>query len=205
MSKGNNKKHNKNTIAPGNTISDSEAYQKTVEIREKRINIVFKVIYVDAIFFAAIFLEIVKSFEKGLTSTYIMEACIAAFLLVMLGYMISYIFNEMKCMKLVAADLSKDQMHKTEESYSRIFTHLIVAGLSSFVIGALGIYFAEHFTQKFLYGMFVLPFFPWAVCFFCLYSPKIKDKDILHGILCVLVTTALISFFWINAFLATQT
>ena len=45
------KKQTSDIVAPGKAVSDSQEYKDTVEIREKRIGIVFKVIYVIAIFF----------------------------------------------------------------------------------------------------------------------------------------------------------
>lgn len=125
------KKPEAQSVAIGKSVSDSETYSKTVEIREKRIGIVFKVIYVAAIFFAGIFVEMGNSFGKGLTFAYLIEACAAAFLLMMLVYMVAYIINEMKCLKLTENDLPQRQTDATERSYTNIFTYLYVAGLTA--------------------------------------------------------------------------
>ena len=46
-------------------------FDREAEIRDKRINIVFKVIYVIAAFFAAIFTIIAGSYTKGLSDTFV--------------------------------------------------------------------------------------------------------------------------------------
>ena len=66
---------------PAKTDLDQEKHVQTIEIRDKRINIVFKTIYVFAIFFAAVFLDLSRQLSAGLTSVFAAEACLAAFLL----------------------------------------------------------------------------------------------------------------------------
>ena len=54
-----------------------EQYSKEIDIREKRINIVFKTIYVFAIFFAAIFVDMGNRVGKVIDVIYMCEACIS--------------------------------------------------------------------------------------------------------------------------------
>lgn len=71
------------TVKPKGSEKESR-FDREAEIREKRIGIVFKVIYVIAAFFAAIFTIISGSYASGLTDTYILFACTDGFLLCLL-------------------------------------------------------------------------------------------------------------------------
>ena len=125
---------------------DTDTYNKRFEIREKRINTVFKVIYVFAIMFVTVFLDISNKFYSGMGTMYGIECCIASFLLVMLGSMVLYIINEMKCMKLNAADLSKEQIIDTEKSYSNIFVNLYICGLACLIFAAIHVWLPNDFV-----------------------------------------------------------
>ena len=116
-------------------------FDREAEIREKRIGIVFKVIYVIAAFFAAIFTIISGSYASGLTDTYILFACADGFLLCLLVYMLVYIFNELKCLKLNADALSDAQHKRTEDAYSFIFTYFFLGSMTAIACGcAIGCY-----------------------------------------------------------------
>lgn len=106
--------HSSSIPKEGTTIS--------IDFREKRIAIVFKTIYVFAIFFAAIFIDMASRATNGIDITFSAEACFSAFFVVVMWYIVSYIFNEMKCMTAKASD---KQANLTEESYSRIFSAFI--------------------------------------------------------------------------------
>ena len=75
------------------THKNHDRFDKEAEIREKRISIIFKVIYVIAFAFAAVLTVIGESYGNGLTDTYILFACADGFLLCLLIYMLVYIFN----------------------------------------------------------------------------------------------------------------
>ena len=107
------------------------------EIREKRIGIIFKIIYVIAIFFASVFMLISNTYIKGLTDIYIIQICFAAFLFCILLYMIMYIFNELKCLKICSNDLPKAQEEKTEHSYSAIFEYFFQGGITALLCAFL--------------------------------------------------------------------
>lgn len=148
-------------VEPDKSVSNSQEYKETIDIREKRIGIVFKVIYVIAIFFAAIFLDMGKTFGNGLTYAYIFEVCVASFLLVIIGYMVFYIVNEMKCLKLNATDLPKVQVDITEKSYSKIFANLYVSGVTSLLCLCAGIGNFDKINYSWLIGIFLVAFFVW--------------------------------------------
>lgn len=100
----------------------------SIEIREKRINIVFKVLYVFAIAFGTIFLNLAKSFSTTLNGFYLIESCLLSLLLVVIVYMVFYIINEMQCLKIGVLDYKKEDHDKqfehmvnTENSYNCIF------------------------------------------------------------------------------------
>ena len=199
-SKAPQKKQTSDIVAPGKAVSDSQEYKDTVEIREKRIGIVFKVIYVIAIFFAAIFLEIAKTFGNGLTNAYIFEVCVSSFFLVMIGYMVFYIINEMKCLKLNATDLPKLQVDITEKSYSKIFSNLYVSGITSLLCLCVGIEELEKINQSWLMVIFLIAFFAWFGSFIA--QMYIKNKVvgiILQGVSCVSVTVTIISILLLPA------
>lgn len=150
--KNNSKKYNKqkqtnDTVTPGKSISDSQEYRDTLDIREKRIGIMFKVLYVIAAFFAATFMLVVNASGNGLPATYIVYACVTTFLLCLLFRMIVYIFNELKCLKISSTDVTDTQIGKTEESYSRIFNYFLVGGITSICAAILLRMFREHLTQ----------------------------------------------------------
>lgn len=123
------------------THKNHDRFDKEAEIREKRISIIFKVIYVIAFAFAAVLTVIGESYGNGLTDTYILFACADGFLLCLLIYMLVYIFNELKCLKLNAEALSKDQHKRTEDAYSFVFTYFLWGCITAIVTGCvIGIY-----------------------------------------------------------------
>ena len=121
-------------------IKEENRFDRETDIREKRIGIVFKVIYVIAAFFAALFTSLSSIREDGLTDVYILEATCTGFLLCLLVYMLVYIFNELKCLKLKQEAISSLQYKKTEDSYSFVFTYFtlgsIISVLFTITIGA---------------------------------------------------------------------
>lgn len=131
-------------------ISNSEMFNKTVEIREKRIGIVFKVIYVIAIFFAAIFLLVAENQEQGITDMYIVESCASTFLFFLLYRMVVYIFNELKCLKLNNNDVPEEQISRTEYSYSQIFNYFVAGGIASLIIAIALVETTKYLTQDIL-------------------------------------------------------
>ena len=122
------------------TSKEENRFDRETDIREKRIGIVFKVIYVIAAFFAALFTSLSNIRGDGLTDVYILEAACTGFLLCLLVYMLVYIFNELKCLKLRKEAISSWQYEKTEDSYSFVFTYFtlgsIISALLAIIIGA---------------------------------------------------------------------
>ena len=192
------------SVSIGKTVSDSEAYAKTVEIREKRIGIVFKVIYVVAIFFAAVFVEMGKSFGEGLTSAYFVEVCAAAFLLMMLVYMVAYIINEMKCLKLTENDVPQRQTDATEKSYTNIFNYLYVAGLTAVIAAGLGANFMESITVEFVAAAFLASAIIWIAFLGLQNWLKGNARDVV-GVLCCFSATAMLIFLFLLPSLNTVT
>lgn len=114
------------------TTKEENRFDRETDIREKRIGIVFKVIYVIAAFFAALFTSLSNIREDGLTDVYILEAACTGFLLCLLVYMLVYIFNELKCLKLREEAISSWQYEKTEDSYSFVFTYFTLGSIISY-------------------------------------------------------------------------
>lgn len=140
----------------GDDTNTLEKYMHSIDIREKRIGIVFKVIYVFAIFFATLFLMISDDTGEELSTIYTIEVCLTAFLFCLLIKMIVYIFNELKCFKLYAEELSQQQIAKTEESYARIFSYVLIGGITGLVITMVIGYINVYITQNTLRGIFMI-------------------------------------------------
>ena len=178
-------------------INDIETYSKTVDIREKRIAIVFKVIYVLAIFFGATFTALSNFFSKGITSSALTFAGASTVLLVVLFYMTGYIINEMKCMKLSPGDLRKIEIEITEESYSRIFTSLRVSGATVLVCFCAGLYWTDYLTTTILTYILTISM---SICFaiygyhFSL-NKTVKVKTVASVMHCVSFTMGILSLF----------
>lgn len=132
------------------TTKEENRFDRETDIREKRIGIVFKVIYVIAAFFAALFTSLSNIRKDGLTDVYILEAACTGFLLCLLVYMLVYIFNELKCLKLRKEAISSWQYEKTEDSYSFVFTYFtlgsIISALLAITIGACKEYLTKDFV-----------------------------------------------------------
>lgn len=184
------------SVSIGKSVSDSEVYNKTVEIREKRIGIVFKVIYVVAIFFAAVFMDMGASFGMGLTAAYIIETCAASFLLMMLFYMVAYIINEMKCLKLTETDLPQRQMDMTEKSYTNIFNYLYVVGGTAVLGAGLGASVMALITTAVVTGAFFVFAIAWIalLCLQNFLNGKVRD---VVGVLCCFSATVMLMFLFL--------
>lgn len=135
------------TAIQSQVVEEENRFTRETDIREKRIGIVFKVIYVIAAFFAALFTSLSGIREDGLTDVYILEAMCTGFLLCLLVYMLVYIFNELKCLKLKQEAISAFQYTRTEDSYTFVFTYFTLGGIvSAFLIMAV-VSFEEHLTK----------------------------------------------------------
>lgn len=137
------------TVKTGNS-KKADRFDKEAEIRERRISIVFKVIYVIAAFFAAMFTMLAGSYANGLTDTYILFACADGFLLCLLIYMLVYIFNELKCLKLNADALSVEQHKRTEDAYSFIFLYFSLGSVIAIICGCIVGYYRTAIVQEWI-------------------------------------------------------
>ena len=190
-------KQNAPVMAKEIDVNREEQYSKAIDIREKRINIVFKTIYVFAIFFAVIFVDMGNRVGKAVDIVYMCEACISAFFLILISYMVLYIINEMNCLKLYADDLSKNQIEITERSYSNIFSALTLSGLTS-VLCFLGFaYGKDALTAQLTVSIFVallmlrMLLLTIGTCF------KDKKKRIIeHCVGCIIITVAIAFMFY---------
>lgn len=142
-----------------NEPSISNEYKETIDMREKRIGIIFKVIYSFAILFGAIFLDISKrNFVKEFY-LYSSEACVLAFFLVTIIFMIMYIFTELKCMKILTGMVTKEQTQDTERAYSLIFFVFPIALLTSLITFMIIINVDETVLFKVFVQYFVVKIF----------------------------------------------
>ena len=137
-----NRKKSKTTIKKTEksmyTCESFDTFVKTFDVREKRIGIVFKVIYVIAALFASVFLLVSNDFGKGLSNAYIAYASSTAFLMQLLYKLIVYIFNELRCLKIKGKNVCENeikelekQIRKAEDSYASIFSYFTAGGISS--------------------------------------------------------------------------
>ncbi len=176
--------------------TDNNSFEKEMEIRKNRIDTIFKVIYVVAVFFAAIFLSLSSIYTQGLTDVYILEASIAGLLLCLLLYLLVYVFNDLKCIKPRRGEVLGQQYKKTEDSYEFVFTYFVCGGLSSMVLFSLGVALKDSLTKGFFALVFMLcgatASFLWG-CF------NKKGSKMVSVICCILWTIVAFSFFAILA------
>ena len=135
------------TAIQSQVVEEENRFARETDIREKRIGIVFKVIYVIAAFFAALFPSLSNIREDGLTDVYILEATCTGFLLCLLVYMLVYIFNELKCLKLKQEAISAFQYTRTEDSYAFVFTYFTLGRIISALLVMAAVAFKEHLTN----------------------------------------------------------
>ena len=93
------------------------------EIRDKRIGIIFKVIYVVAAISTTLFIYIQRDMSGNNAIVY---AGILSFLFWILLNLLFYVFNELKCLKIGSDSIDQRQFTTTEDSYSFIFTYFHV-------------------------------------------------------------------------------
>lgn len=173
-------------------VNREEQYSKVIDIREKRINIVFKTIYVFAIFFAAIFVYMGNRVGKVVDVIYMCEACISAFFLILISYMVLYIINEMNCLKLYADDLSKDQIEITERSYSDIFSALTLSGFTSILCFLGFVYRKDDLIEQLAVSIFVaLLILRMALLTIGIFLKDKKKRIIEHCVGCIIITVAI--------------
>ena len=178
-------------------VNREEQYSKVIDIREKRINIVFKTIYVFAIFFAAIFVDMGNRVGKAVDIVYMCEACISAFFLMLISYMVLYIINEMKCLKLYANDLSKDQIEITERSYSNIFSALTLSGFTSILCFLGFVYGKNTLTAQLTVSIFVaLLMLRMLLLTIGTFFKEKKKRIIEHCVGCIIITVAIAFMFY---------
>ena len=174
------------------TALDNETYSKNFETREKRIGIVFKIIYVVAIFFAAVFMSMNTSLSKGITTAYILMCCTAAYLLCLLFRMVVYIFNELKCLKLNQKDVPDTQAIKTEQSYSRMLSYFISGIITCFFAAMLLNVIDVYITKTAIIVAFLICTTIGAA--FAVFRPQ-KHSQLFLDISSILYTVAVICFF----------
>lgn len=134
--------------------SDNDGFI-SFEFREKRLNIVFKTIYVFAIFFGALFINLADGFHSGVDFTYAATACFTAFFTVMLWHMVTYIFHEMECLK-TSKDLTPKRRKNAEHSYSKLFNACISSIVTTIISIAVTQLVPSYSTNE-LAWFFVVP------------------------------------------------
>lgn len=136
-------------------VNETKETTQQFEIREKRIGIVFKVLYVVAAFFAASVISVMDQPSGELTMNYILLTGLAVFSLCLLFCLVSYVFNEMKCLRIANEDISQEAFDKTENSYSSIFTYFKAGGIAVVVCVVLLNFFIEYISNEALMGIFI--------------------------------------------------
>lgn len=190
-------KQNVSVITKEMGANREEQYSKAIDIREKRINIVFKTIYVFAIFFAAIFVDMGNRVGKVIDVIYMCETCISAFFLVLISYMVLYIINEMSCLKLYADDLSENQIEITERRYSNIFSALTLSGFTSILCFLGFVYGKNTLTAQLTVSIFVALLILRMILLTIGTFVKDKKKRIIeHCVGCIIITFAIAFMFY---------
>lgn len=178
--------------ARANTKNENDRFDRETDIREKRIGIIFKVIYVIALFFAALFTSLSTTRGGGLTDVYILEATATGFLLCLLIYMLVYIFNELKCLKLNSKSITTSQYEKTEESYSFVFTYFTLGSVVSILFSVAVGEYKEHLTQDI--AALIIALCAGLAIVLGLIPPN-KARKVIYAISSILWTVAAIGIF----------
>ena len=186
------------TITPKPEAEFNEDFVKTFDVREKRIGIVFKIIYVFAIALGTVFMDYVKRYELGLDVVYIAESCLMSFLLVMVVSLIVYIINEMKCMRVstkITDREIKKQNDKTEIYYSNIFSCFMLSGITAIVVMLL-LWFTYRYLNVFIMVFLVAVFTSFCASFFITVSCAKKPGvyEFLIKLMSVGITITIISY-----------
>lgn len=189
-----------NTVSNETETKQDTEFKDTIEIREKRIGIVFKVIYVFAIAFGTVFMDFNKRYESGIDAVYIAEICLMSFLLIMIGYFISYIINEMKCLRINMTDISNNQFIATEESFTRIFTCLRISGITSLLLFCILNYTYNFLPFNFMKVLsFISAFLSGSFMGLLLCVKNNKAIRIISDVFCFFMTFSIICFFFVLA------
>ncbi len=186
------------TITPKPEAEFNEDFVKTFDVREKRIGIVFKIIYVFAIALGTVFMDYVKRYELGLDVVYIAESCLMSFLLVMVVSLIVYIINEMKCMRVstkITGREIKKQNDKTEIYYSNIFSCFMLSGITAIVVMLL-LWFTYRYLNAFIMVFLVAVLTSFCASFFISVSlaKKPGTYEFLIKLMSVAITITIISY-----------
>ena len=153
-------------------------------LREKRIGIIFKIIYVIAIFFSATVVIMEREMCNGLTQKYYFFACLSALFLLLLYTMISYIVSEMKCLKISKSELSSEYIDSAERAYGRIINCFYGSGISVTLCFVYGLLFIEKLTAgvaKILFSISLIPFTILFFLFWIFHHDKKKVENIFIG------------------------
>ena len=131
-----------------NTKYECSEHLSSFEIRDKRLGIIFRVLYV----VAAIATTLSLYRPQCTNANYpVICAGIASFLFLTLFNMLVYIFNELKCLKIKGKSISENQFTITEDSYSYIFTYfnigLYVHLVLIVLMGLAGSYLTVFLTK----------------------------------------------------------
>lgn len=190
----------RNDATTNDSISmHSEEFKRVVDTRKERVNIVFKVMYVFAIFFGAIFLEVSRTASLGVTDIYIFESGIAAFLLTMLIYLIIYVIAEMRCIKVDENMVKESEVIAAENCYDSLFGCLVVSGVVAISAIAILIEFSKLINATVLVYIFIGLIVLLSVLFCISGYLKGKSKKVLSLINCVILSLLLVCFFLLPA------
>lgn len=114
-----------------NTIDKDE-----FELRERRLKLVYKILYIFAISWGVIFLNAVKYINENpveIKSTIPLFCFLLSFLIVSLIYIIYYIFSELKCMKINESIKAEDKQ-QADKDFENIGIVLSISLLFSIIL-----------------------------------------------------------------------
>lgn len=148
------------------SLSKSEYF----ELREKRLKMVYKILYAVIVIWIAILFNL--SQNKLEKSSVPVCAFMLSSLSMMIIQMIKYAIMELRCLK-INGSLSNDLVQQTENRYDNIWKFF------SFILSLCGVLFVLHvkLIQKVIYSHFLTAFSVCMIYFFILSLIKIFKRE----------------------------
>ena len=146
------KKEKKETLKKQDRNNVKLSLEKEFELREKRLNLVYKVLYVAA----AIWISVFNILMKRNVETMIVSCGLVSMVTVFIGAILRYVSAELRCLKIYQVD-SDEQQKSVEDRYQEIWTILAISACASAMLMLLGSALLEYITtDMIMWGMLIL-------------------------------------------------
>lgn len=181
-----------------NTINKDE-----FELRERRLNLVYKILYIFAISLGVTSLIAVKYIDKNpveVKSAIPLFCFLLSFLIVSLIYIIYYIFSELKCMK-INESIKPEDKQQADKDFENIGIVLSISLLFSAILFFLNIPIS-NFILFIIVGIFTALVI--SITLYIIYKKKNKNIKLLFFIFINMLTLSAYLIFML-AFTATLT